>query len=208
MHQVARPQGLGDRPTVIGGLHACSDFRQPPSQNQQETSTSRAQVMLAEQHLLTSASVQSGNVGGIFEEQREVEVAFDGQQPGRSPSAATAYSASNRANMGGPLPGVPQCGKLVQCDRPSLRLGQAARERVFGLLPPLSRSAAIQNYCANLNPRVLDVDQVGGPNGIRTRATSLKGWRPRPLDDRADRISAYTATSVWAADRCGCRSAG
>ena len=43
--------------------------------------------------------------------------------------------------------------------------------------------------------------RVGGPNGIRTRATSLKGWRPRPLDDRADRISAYTATSVWAADR-------
>ena len=26
--------------------------------------------------------------------------------------------------MSGPLPGVPQCGKLVQCDRPSLRRGQ------------------------------------------------------------------------------------
>ena len=32
-----------------------------------------------------------------------------------------------------------------------------------------------------------------GPNGIRTRATSLKGWRPRPLDDGADRGTAYTA---------------
>ena len=38
---------------------------------------------------------------------------------------------------------------------------------------------------AKVNSKVLDCVQIGGPNGIRTRATSLKGWRPRPLDDRA-----------------------
>src|SRR5919197_671826 len=26
---------------------------------------------------------------------------------------------------------------------------------------------------------------VGGPNGIRTRASTLRGWHPRPLDDGA-----------------------
>ena len=45
-----------------------------------------------------------------------------------------------------------------------------------------------------LDPGVMSTVRVGGPNGIRTRATSLKGWRPRPLDDRADLRSAYTAT--------------
>ena len=36
-----------------------------------------------------------------------------------------------------------------------------------------------------LNQRVMSTVHVGSPNGIRTRATSLKGWRPRPLDDGA-----------------------
>ena len=83
VHQVARPQGLEDRPTVVGGLHACSGLSQPPTQNQGKSSTSRAQAMLAEQHLLATASIESHNVRGRLEEQPEVEVVFDGQQPGR-----------------------------------------------------------------------------------------------------------------------------
>ncbi len=55
---------------------------------------------------------------------------------------------------------------------------------------PIGRSDTAQ---LGLDEGVMSSVRVGGPNGIRTRATSLKGWRPRPLDDRADLSSAYTA---------------
>ena len=50
---------------------------------------------------------------------------------------------------------------------------------------PTPTTGPSQSSSANVNSKVLNVVRFGGPNGIRTRATSLKGWRPGPLDDRA-----------------------
>ena len=56
--------------------------------------------MLAEQHLLTTASIESRNVRGGLEEQREVEVVFDGQQSGRFCPVGPDIRSANLRSVG------------------------------------------------------------------------------------------------------------
>ena len=67
--------------------------------------------------------------------------------------------------------------------RASRERGSFATATLTGLEP--ATSAVTGRHANQLRYRALRIKLYGDPNGIRTRATAVKGRRPRPLNDGA-----------------------
>ena len=77
-------------------------------------------------------------------------------------------------------------------ERPSEK-GPSLRATLTGLEP--ATSAVTGRHANQLRYRAMLVELCGrDPNGIRTRATAVKGRRPRPLNDGAERTLGLTLT--------------
>ena len=87
--------------------------------------------------------------------------------------------------------------------------GPSLGATLTGLEP--ATSAVTGRHANQLRYRAMLIQLCGDPNGIRTRATAVKGRRPRPLNDGAERTVRLTLTDAQAyaeSDQIGNRRHG